>query len=63
MVPGIGSEQRAEKAKELLSAFDKLPQGPEVHHRITCRFMQPQSVLREQLENSQSCSMNFVFLL
>lgn len=54
MVPGISAEQRTEKAQELLSAFDKLPQRQEAHHRITWCFMQPQSVLREQLEKLAS---------
>ena len=56
MVPGISAEQRAQKAQEILSAFESLPQHQEAHHRITWHFMQPQSALREQLEKLASCT-------
>ena len=37
-------------AKDILDSFSKLPQDESFHHRLTWRFLQPRSKLREQLQ-------------
>ena len=48
--PGLNAAERQERARKLLEDFSKLPQDPSSHHRVTWRFLQPQSLLRDQLQ-------------
>ena len=41
---------RSLAARNVLDAFSKLPQQQEMHHRITWRFLEPGSLLRQQLQ-------------
>ena len=44
------AEDRPKAARTILESFQSLPQHEDAHHRLTWKFLQPDSKLREQLQ-------------